>query len=81
VLHVMSVSVIPYRSTGRLPVSASIAANADAGNGALPDTRRRDLDNARAASAWEMMRDHTVGTPKYIVPGDDAYASGVGRTV
>ena len=58
------VSLIPYRSIGARPVSAVIRSNTGTGSGALPETSSRAPDNARAASAFSAIRDHTVGTPK-----------------
>ena len=64
VLSVISVSVIPYRSTGARPVSSTSSSNTGTGSGALPDTRSRAERSARAAAGSAQTRDHTVGTPK-----------------
>jgi hypothetical protein len=55
---------MPYRSTGRWPVSPASAANTAAGSGALPETSNRAPDSARADAGSAQTRPHTVGTPK-----------------
>ena len=62
--NVISVSVIPYRSTGDWPVSSASCSNTDTGSGALPDTSSRAPLSSRAADGSAQIRDHTVGTPK-----------------
>lgn len=83
-LTVISVSVIPYRSTTWCPVSRSRSWKTGVGSAALPDTSSRAPDSAAAAPGTAAIRDHTVGTPKYRLPpaaAAAAYASGVGRPV
>jgi hypothetical protein len=78
---VISVSVMPYRSTGRCPVSAARSAKTAVGNGALPETSSRAGRSARAAAGAAATRPQTVGTPKNSVPPAAAYASARGRPV
>src|SRR5690606_16733140 len=68
VLIVMIVSLIPYRSIGAEPVRASMRSKTGTGRGALPETRSRADDSARADDSSATTRDHTVGTPKYSEP-------------
>ena len=68
-LSVISVSVIPYRSTGRCPVSASQALEhrrRAAARCPTPAAGRRPARAAASGSADDP--DHTVGTPKYRLP-------------
>ena len=51
VLTVISVSVLPYRSTGWWPVSSASLSNTGTGSAALPDTSSRADASARAASS------------------------------
>ncbi len=48
VLSVISVSVMPYRSTGTWPTVADICSKTATGSGALPDTSSRAEDRATA---------------------------------
>lgn len=63
-LTVIKVSVMPYRSTGRSPVSACSVSNTGTGRGALPETSSRAEASARAESGSWHTRPHTVGTPE-----------------
>ena len=45
-----------------------MSSNTATGSGALPDTTSRAPRNAVASAGSAQIRDHTVGTPKYIVP-------------
>ena len=65
---VISVSVMPYRSTGAWPINDCICSNTATGSGALPETTSRAPRSAAARDGSAQTRDHTVGTPKYIVP-------------
>lgn len=78
---VISVSVMPYRSTGATPVSSRIRSITGTGRGALPETSSLAARSARALLGSSQTLDHTVGTPKYRLPPAAAYAVGVGRTV
>ena len=80
----ISVSVSPYRSTMRCPVTRSIRSCSRAGSAAEPDTKSRARASARAssgsASAASARRWYIVGTPKSIVASPAKLcADGLGR--